>query len=133
MRSGYALCGGRLFLSFGETACAMSKRESDWHVPGDWLAILGMMVIIPSAALLVSMVLPALTGDVAVLYGLGVGAGVVAAILLFMARLPLYRARRFWTFGPRLLDRRHRWYYWLAYIAVGISLVLLWVVWLRAS
>jgi hypothetical protein len=52
---------------------------------------------------------------------------------LFLARLPLYRARRFWTVGPRQLDRKHRRYYWLAYVAVTVSLLLLWIVWLRTS
>jgi hypothetical protein len=79
----------------------MSKRRSDWYVPADWLAFLGMLVIIPSVALLGSMLLPALarlkTADVGTLYALGVGAGILGVLLLFAARLPLYRARRFWT------------------------------------
>lgn len=91
--------------TFGDTARSMSKRRSDWYIPGDWLAIFGMLVIIPSVAVLESMLLPAFAGlktaDVANLY-----AGVLGALLLFIARLPLYRAWRLWTFGPRLLDRR---------------------------
>jgi hypothetical protein len=115
----------------------MSKRRSDCQVPGDWLVLFGMLVIIPSVAMLGSMLLPVFgrlkTVDVRILYGLGVGAGIMGGVLLFIARLPVYKARLFWTFGPRPLDRRHRRYYWLAYAAVGVSLVLLWVVWIRAS
>ena len=115
----------------------MSKRRSDWYIPGDWLVFFGMLVIIPSVAMMGSMLLPAFSSlkiaDISTLYRLGVGAGILGAFLLFIARLPLYRARLFWTFGPHLLDRTHRWYYWLAYVAVGSSLLLLLVVWLRAS
>jgi len=48
------------------------------------------------------------TADIRVLYGLGLGAGVISAVLLFVARLPLYEQRRFWTIGPMPLDRKHR-------------------------
>ncbi len=64
------------------------------------------------------------------MYGLGVGAGILGVLLLLLARLPLYRERRFWTVGPRELDRKHRRFYWLAYACVASSLVLLLVVWL---
>jgi hypothetical protein len=53
--------------------------------------------------------------------------------LLFIARLPLYRQRRFWTFGPRQLDRKHRRFYWLANTAVVVSVLLLLLVLLRTS
>jgi hypothetical protein len=52
------------------------------------------------------------------------GAGVV---LLFLARLPLYRQRRFFAFGPKLLDESHRRLYRWAYgfICLGGLLLLL--------
>src|SRR5271166_4207423 len=108
----------------------MSKRHSDWYVPGDWLVHFGMLVIIPSMVVLGSTLLPAVvrlkTADVSTLYAFGVGAGILGVLLLFIARLPLYRARRFWTIGPGQLDLKHRGYYWLAYVAVTVSLFLLW-------
>ncbi len=55
----------------------------------------------------------------------------VGALLLLLARLPLYRERRFWTVGPRQLDQKHRRLCWLAYAFVTVSLLLLLVVWLR--
>ena len=113
----------------------MSKRDSNWYIPADWLFHLGNLVIIPCIVILASVLLPAVarlkTTDVATLYGLGVGVGLVGILLLFIARLPLYRQRRFWTVGPRELDRKHRRFYWLAYAAVLLSLFLLWIVWLR--
>jgi hypothetical protein len=56
---------------------------------------------------------------------LAVGLGVVGIGLLFFARLPLYRQRRFTTFGPRHLDSAHRKLYWRAYGFVAVSVALL--------
>ena len=98
---------------------------------------LGMLVIVPSVALLAGVLLPAFAGlkmgEVSVSYALGVGAGLLGVLLLFIARLPLYRARRSWTIDPRQLDRKHRLYYWVASVTVTISLLLLCMVWLRTS
>jgi hypothetical protein len=109
----------------------MSKRNSDWYIPPDW----GMFIVIPCIAVLASMLLPLVaqlkTADMRALYGLGLGAGVVGAALLFVARLPLYKRRQFWTISPTQLDRKHRRIYWLAYAIVVASLLLLGVVWLR--
>ena len=64
---------------------------------------------------------------------MGLGLGVLGALLLLFARLPLYRERRFWTVGPRQLDQKHRRFYWLAYAFVTASLLLMLVVWLRTK
>ena len=63
----------------------------------------------------------------------GVVAGVVGVVLLFLARLPLYRRGQFLVFGPRLLDAPHRRLYYWAYVFVAISLLLLLglIVWLH--
>lgn len=122
---------------FGESNRAMSKRDSNWYVPSDWLWHLGMFFMIPCIAILAGVLLPVVarlqTTDIGLLYGVGVAAGIFGVLLLFVARLPLYRERRFWTFGPRQLDAKHRRFYWLAYIGVGVSLLLFWIVWLRTS
>ena len=113
----------------------MSKRKSSWYVPQDWLWHLGMLVNLVCIPVLAGMLLPVVarlkTTDIGTLYGVGVGAGVVGIFLLFIARLPLYRERRFWTVGPRQLDGKHRRVYWLAYACVTVGLLLLLVVWLR--
>lgn len=51
----------------------------------------------------------------------------VGVVLLFFARLPLYRQRRFFSIGPKLLDEPHRRLYRWAYrfIFLGVLLLLL--------
>jgi hypothetical protein len=114
----------------------MSKRNSDWYVPPDWLALFALCFVLPCTALLASMLLPIVaqlkTADLRALYGFGLGTGETSTVLLFIAQLPLYKQRRFWTIGPTNLDRRHRRIYWLAYIFLAASLLLLGIVWLRA-
>ena len=46
-------------------------------------------------------------------------------VLLFAAKLPLYRQRRFFTFGPRSLDERHRRLYQLGYRFIAVGLLLM--------
>jgi dipeptide/tripeptide permease len=113
----------------------MSKRNSDWYIPPDLLALLGLFFVLPCIAVLASILLPLVarlqTSNIRALYGFGLGSGVLGAILLLVARLPLYKQRRFWTVGPTQLDRKHCRLYWLAYIFIASSLLLLAVVWLR--
>jgi hypothetical protein len=115
----------------------MSKRNSDWYIPRDLLALLGTFFVLPGIAVLAGILLPLVarlqTADLRALYGVGLGSGVIGAILLFAARLPLYKQRRFWTVGPTQLDRKHRRIYWLAYISFAASLLLFAVVWLRGK
>jgi hypothetical protein len=109
----------------------MNKRNSDWYIPPDLI----LFLTLPCIGIMASVLLPLLahlqTADVRALYGYGLGAGSLGTILLFAARLPLYKQRRFWTIGPMQLDRKHRRIYWLAYIFVAAGLLLLGVVWLR--
>jgi hypothetical protein len=115
----------------------MSKRESNWYVPADWLWHFSIHVMLLAIVLLTSISLSIvgwLNGAaLSTLYRLGLGASIVGIMLLFISRLPLYRKRRFWTIGPKQLDQRHRRFYWLAYIMIIISLLLFTVVWLRAA
>jgi hypothetical protein len=55
----------------------------------------------------------------------------IGTLLLLLARMPLYRQRRFWTVGPRELDRSHRRLYWLAHIFILASMSLLVIVWFK--
>jgi hypothetical protein len=116
----------------------MSKKRSDWYLPEEVLGFLSsifFMPIVAAIAMLTAMLLPSITTlqrvDVIALFSVGLVAGVCGIILLFFARLPLYRQRRFLTFGPRELDRFHRRLYWLAYLFVLASIGLLVIVWFR--
>jgi len=71
------------------------------------------------------------SGDLLQIFYSALGLAVIGTVLLFFARFPLYRQHRFWTAGPRELDRNHRRLYWLAYLFVASSIVLLAVVWFR--
>jgi hypothetical protein len=113
----------------------MEKKSSNWHFPADlgcmffswlWIALLAVVSggILPLIAKLRS-------GNVLEIFYTGLGLAGVGTILLFLARLPLYRQRRFWTVGPRELDPSHRRLYWLAYAFVLASIALLAIVWFR--
>jgi len=111
----------------------MGKKSSDWYVPPD----IAMFVIIPSIAILTSMLLPVLAyieaAKVLDLFYIALVLGCVGGALLFLARLPLYRQHRFWEFGPRELPIFHRKLYWLAYLFVITSVLLLAFVWLKTK
>ncbi|MDD5138657.1 MAG: hypothetical protein PHY43_00170 [Verrucomicrobiales bacterium] len=115
----------------------MSKKVSDWHVPADWMALFGIYFGIPIIAIGVSCLLPSLNSlksrDLADLFYTALGTGCLGSVLLFFARLPLYRQRQFWTFGPRELPSFNRKLYWLAYLFVVASVLLFSIVWLRAK
>jgi type IV secretory pathway VirB3-like protein len=50
---------------------------------------------------------------------------VVGLILLFFAKLSLYRQGKFFTFGPKAMSRTSRRVYWTAYAVIGLSVVLM--------
>jgi hypothetical protein len=115
----------------------MNKKVSNQNFPADWAALLSFHLIIPIIAIAASCLLPSLNflkrGDVAILYYAALGAGSFGSVLLFFARLPLYRQHRFWTFGPRELPSFNRKLYWLAYLFVVVSVLLFLSVWLRVK
>jgi hypothetical protein len=111
------------------------KVSPFWHsdVPGILVFLFGPLVI----GILAAVLLPTLNRlrhmDAWTVFGIAVAVGGLGVILLFVARLPLYRDRQFLAFGPRLLDVPHRKLYWLSYCFVGVSVLLLLglVAWLR--
>jgi hypothetical protein len=116
----------------------MNKQTTNQGLPAEVLGFLWTLfpvtIILPG--ILVSMLLPAITGrqpaEVVRLYWVGLAAGAVGAVLLFFARLPLYRQRRFFAVGRRSLDPLHRRLYWIAYLCVGAGVVCLGIVWLSS-
>jgi hypothetical protein len=115
----------------------MGKKSLDWEFPPDMafllLGPLIMCVIAFSAGSLLPVVMSLKSADLYKLYFSGLGIAGFGTVLLFMARLPLYRKGCFWTVGQRELDRLHRRLYWLAYLIILAGLGLLGVVWLRTS
>lgn len=114
----------------------MRWLESDWYVPRDWLFNAGWMILAP-----LSLILGVMVVNVKMMTELGnptpaYAAGAIAlvgVILLFFARLPLYRQRKFLAIGPRQLDRAHRKLYWMAYalIVPSVLMMLAMVIWLK--
>jgi len=113
----------------------MEKKSSNWYFPPDLGCLLfswvwfGLIAILAGGIL--SLISKLRSGDVLAIFYAALGFSGIGTILLFLARLPLYRQRRFFTFGPRALDRHHRRVYWLAYIFVIASIGLLAIVWCR--
>jgi hypothetical protein len=104
-------------------------RLSDWYVPPDIALIYGVPFILIAMAVPSSMLLPLLSrarssGDFTLLY-MAFALGAVGIVLLALARMPLYRQRRFFTFGPRALDEGLRRLYRWAYRFIGASVLLM--------
>jgi hypothetical protein len=106
----------------------MKSKLSDWYIPSDWLAILSLHFIILPIAFLSALLLPALSaarhGNPSLVY-VSVVLATAGIILLFFARLPLYKQHKFFTFGPKALPPFHRKLYRAAYIFICIAVVLM--------
>ena len=113
----------------------MSKKQSDWYVPAEVLGLLGTVLLVPAIAVLAGLALPIIfkleNAEPFQLFSWGLSSGVFGITVLLRARGPLYRQRRFWTFGPRELDRKHRILYWIAHVFTLTSVTLLVIVWFR--
>ena len=103
----------------------MSDRQV--RFPPDLAALLGIYWILLPIAAIGMWIFPALVrvrneGDLTILW-VAIAVGAIGCILLFLARLPLYRERRFLEFGPRSLDAMHRRIYWWAWTLIFLSIV----------
>jgi hypothetical protein len=114
----------------------MPEKDSDWHIPPEaaavWTVAFLPLIIAASTCLLLPIVVRLKTASIVTLFCTALGSGIVGIVSLLIARLPLYRQRRFWTFGPGALDQRHRRFYWLGYALFVVSVLLFGIVWLRA-
>lgn len=108
----------------------MNVRDphSDWYIPPDWRLILSWYVIVLPTAILTAMFMAALgaaaQGDTTLPW-IAFVIGAVGITMLFFARLPLYRQRRFFSFGPQALPAGHRRLYWIAYGVIGASIAIM--------
>jgi hypothetical protein len=105
------------------------RKKPDCHFPPDLAALLGLYYVVLPIALLGGWLGTGIynarsVGDTSPFWA-AIGLGGIGTVLLFFARLPLYRQRRFLVLGPRELDDRHRRLYWWAYRFIATSIVLL--------
>ena len=107
------------------------KKEFMWPAPdqlGNWLGVLVILVI--SALAQIILFFMNLDGArwITVFVG-SLGLGVIGVGLVFYAKLPLYRQRRFLTFGTKVLPEHCRPYYRWGYRCIGLGVFLL--LWLQ--
>jgi hypothetical protein len=107
----------------------LKRGKSVWHFPPDLAALFGLYYIVLPMALIGGWLGTGIynargVGNTFALW-VAVALGSIGTVLLFFARLPLYRQRRFLVLGPRDLDKRHRRLYWWAYRFIAGSIVLL--------
>ena len=105
----------------------MKKWFKDWTpLPADMIIHMLLPIV---AVVFLYMLLPLSfhirRGEDWGIFRAALGVAVIGVILLSIARLPLYRRRQFFAFGPRLLDATHRRLYWAAYVLIGVSVLLL--------
>lgn len=98
-------------------------------MPADTGCLLSSLYVAPVlAAILSGLLMPLLSGfrnsGAASLYVAGLLFASAGIVLLFLARLPLYRDGRFLSVGPGALDRKHRRFCWLAYALILVALLL---------
>lgn len=105
-------------------------QKSDWYIPPDWLFHIGCLLMLPLDFVLVLLGLSVLArasrGDLT-LFILSLALSCTGVVLLFFARLPLYRQRIFFTIGPAALPQTHKRIYRLAwsFIATAALIMLL--------
>ncbi|HWB01943.1 MAG TPA: hypothetical protein VG796_02895 [Verrucomicrobiales bacterium] len=96
-----------------------SNKKSDWHIPWDHVLYFFPGILIIPGLMVAALVRPPL------LFLFASGVAIAGWIMLFVARLPLYRQRRFFAFGPAALDTKHRRLYWRAYKVIGCGAAIL--------
>ena len=98
------------------------------HFPPDLAALLGVYwIMLPIAALgtvMFSGIQAVKSNGDLTLFWIALGLGCVGAAILFVARLPLYRQRRFGQIGPKGLDTFHKRLYVWAWCFLGLSISL---------
>ena len=118
--------------TFGGIIAAMDTRKDSKlrsQFPHDLAALLGIYWIILPVAILNSAIFPwilrAKNESDTTLFWVAIVLGCIGSLLLFIARLPLYRQGRFSQFGPRGLDAAHRRLYHWSWLFIFPSILLL--------
>src|SRR5215471_18774972 len=107
-----------------------NRGSKEWigPPPDQWITLWGLLTI-TLIITITSWGLDLLAGLVGVpwicCYLFGISLAAVGAGLIFYAKLPLYRQRRFFRFGPRALPEQRRPFYRWGYICVLLGVLLL--------
>ena len=109
----------------------MSAKQKDplaWYIPPEavlWLGPFALAFVCGLATTLMNTFFAVRRGDLSFLV-VSFGVCLTGVLLLFFARLPLYRQRRWFTFGPRHLTGIHRRIYFVAYgfLVIGFTMIL---------
>jgi hypothetical protein len=106
----------------------MNSSRSEWYFPADQLAVLFLQFGVPLIGITAGCFLPAVSAarhGNPFLFWVALLLAVVGIMLLFVARLPLYRQGKFRTFGSAGLPEKSRKVYRVAYGFIGISVVIM--------
>jgi len=114
-----------------QIAYAMKHRnhkEWIWPPPDQWIGVWGLLTIglVGTFTIWVLSFFIGLTGMPWIYcYFIGIGVAALGASLVFYAKLPLYRQRRFLTFGPRAVAEQRRPFYRWGYVCALLGALLL--------
>ena len=104
------------------------SKEWIWPPADQWITTWGMLVI-SIVGILTSQILlffSRLTGTRWIwCYVIALAISAFGASLIFYAKLPLYRQRRFFTFGSRALSEQRRPFYRWGYRCIAFAVALL--------
>jgi len=101
------------------------KRSSYWYFPPDMASLFLLFGFLLLSLFIFADIATARSPWDSFFFRLAVTLGGVGLILLFCARVPLYRQRRFFTIGPKELHGVYRKLYFTAYTCIVPSVVLL--------
>jgi hypothetical protein len=104
------------------------SKEWIWPPADQWIGVWGLLII-AAVSILTGWGLnffTRLTGMPWICcYLIGIGVAALGVSLIFYAKLPLYRQRRFFTLGPRALPEQRRPFYRWGYCCAFFGILLL--------
>lgn len=101
------------------------QKKNGTCFPPDVVAVGGLLFMVMVSLIVICGLSWAKARGDTTLFNLAIFLGGVGAVLLLLARVPLYRQRRFFTLGPRSLSGVYRKLYFTAYAFIVPSIVLL--------
>ena len=110
----------------------MRCRRSYGFASRDWEFFIALQLAIPAVVVVRGILLPMLIGArQGNLMGLWIAlaSALAGVVLLFVAKWPLYRQGRYFTFGSKALAEERRWIYRIAYVLVSAGVLLMLKLW----